>query len=189
MAIRLCMHWPCPDHPYYSEILSLFFLQYYRAPEAVKDSINRSLFKKQYNGKVLYNDEIHEMYNSDVQDIVRSHRSVTVDHYLESTKKLPFIKMLIRSLNVDKRSNSHYYPTEIWEKENALIFTTLFFYYTFKEDRRTMIILQAGDLKEYETIDNLKVDEYIEKLTSKDKICNFLVNGKLKDNYPSCESF
>ena len=162
MAIKLCMHWTCPDHPNYAELLSLFLLQYYRAPHTVKECIHGFLFKRQKNGKVLFNDEIHEIYNLEVQNSVRSHRFVTVDHYLEASKKLPFINTLTRSLDIGYRNSSHSYPTEIWEEENAKIFSILFYYYQFNNERTTVLILQStGTCESHEYIDGLKVDFYI----------------------------
>ena len=46
LAIKLCMHWTCPDHPNYTELLSLFILLYYRAPQISEGVYSRVLIQK-----------------------------------------------------------------------------------------------------------------------------------------------
>ena len=179
LGMKLTLHWTYPDHRYYTEYLSLFLLQYHRSPEPIKDCIRQYMFV-QNKGKVVYNDEAHEVFNDELQRLVRSHRFVKVEHYVEASIKIPFLNMIRRSVTEIKQKKCSY-PNEVWEEENAKVAAILFDRYDYKEGRKSLLkILSNFQEEELDDIDGKNVDNFIDSLSSKQHIANFLWTGVLK---------
>ena len=147
MAIKLLLYSSYPDHPHYLQLLSLFLIQYTRAPKEVKSCKNSSFFIETCTSK-LYNDEVHEIYNSEVQDLVRSHKFVKSEDYIKGVAKLPYIMELKRKLGVASGNSKHIKPINTWQDENAIIFAKLFYFYDYIETRDHIIMInENGDSK------------------------------------------
>ena len=134
----------------------------------------------QNKGKVVYNDEAHEVFNDELQGLVRSHRFVKVEHYVEASIKIPFLNMIRRSVTEIKQKKCSY-PNEVWEEENAKVAAILFDRYDYKEGRKSLLkILSNFQEEELDDIDGKNVDNFIDSLSSKQHIANFLWTGVLK---------
>ena len=177
-ALKLILHFTFSLHPNYLELLSLFLLQYTRAPNEIKESIKASFILK-YNNSFVYNDEMHELYNKEVQDLVRSHKFVNIEDYAKSVYKLPFIIELQRKYGVIPRSSHHTTPSDTWEDENIDIFSTLFYYYSYTNDGDHFMVMEKFCIKIYDTKEK-SMNQYTESLSSKHMVAYYLLNGSLK---------